>query len=268
MHIYRVPCRHTKLWKQTPSGLCIRREAGNTLRWLASGQLGFPSWLHLAYGRERWHPAHTGLLSKDEMFTPSLKPSHYRYILLLPHSSIKGEQKGGIPLGKLGTVGFQGLACLQLHSWHVLLPNTVGVSGWLLPVLRQLPAWGSWRWAEGAGDPGTPWRLSQPSYQPPASTWYVSNSNFSQYLQADCWQGPGTSWRWLETWRMWKGTGGTKGALYGQKFRPLRDRNGVETETTRELMLLPFFSKGKKKRSTHSHLCVLRLIQCNMLRHY
>lgn len=47
MHIYRVPYRHTKLWKQTPSGLCTRREAGNTLWWLALGQLGFWSWLHL-----------------------------------------------------------------------------------------------------------------------------------------------------------------------------------------------------------------------------
>lgn len=144
MHIYRVPCRHTKLWKQTPSGLCIRREAGNTLRWLALGQLGFPSWLHLAYGREWWHPVHTGLLSKNEMFTPSLKPSHYRCILLLSHSSTKGEQKGGVPLGKRGTVGFQGLACLQLHSCMCCFQIQWGGGGWVVP--SSITAAPSLRW--------------------------------------------------------------------------------------------------------------------------
>lgn len=141
-----------------PCGLFLRRESRKHPA-MASGQLGFRSWLHLAYGREPWQPVLTGLLSKDEMLTLSLKPSHYWYVLLLAHSSKRGWQKEKTQLPHCGfprpcPAAATSTACAPFKYSAVFGP--------FLPVLLQLPAWGSWRWAEGAGDLGSPWSLSQP----------------------------------------------------------------------------------------------------------
>lgn len=144
----------------------------------------------------------------------------------------------------------------QLHPWRVLLSNTAGCLGgsfqhYTAPSLRQSKV---------------SWGCQQPSHQPSASNWYLRNGNFSQYLQADCWQGPGTSWRWLETWGMRKGTQGTKGALYVQSFHC--SGTGVEQRQKPQGNSCYFLYSSKEKQCPHIVTCILILIQCNWLRHY
>lgn len=97
-------------------------------------------------GRGWWWPVLTGLLSKDETFTPSVKPSHYWYILLLAHSSKKkndGRKKDfqlphcGFPRPCLSAATSTACATSQ-YSW-------VGV--WVVASSSQTEAAG--RWAEG-----------------------------------------------------------------------------------------------------------------------
>lgn len=53
----------------------------------------------------------------------------------------------------------------------------------------------------------------------------------------------------------WERAQETLKAPFHPKLQLLQDRNGVETETTRELMLLPFCFKEKKNVHTESSLC-------------
>lgn len=50
MHVYEVPCSHTKLRKQM--NYLLEREAGNPLQQLVSVQPRFLPWLHLASTRQ------------------------------------------------------------------------------------------------------------------------------------------------------------------------------------------------------------------------
>lgn len=140
-----------------------------------------------------------------------------------------------------------GVCCFQIQRGVWAVPSSITTA----PSLRQSKV---------------SWGCQQPSHQPSASNWYLRNGNFSQYLQADCWQGPGTSWRWLETWEMRKGTRGTKGALYVQSFHC--SGTGVERRQKPQGNSCYFLYSSKEKQCPHIVTCVLILIQCNWLRHY
>lgn len=141
-----------------------------------------------------------------------------------------------------------GVCCFQMQRGVWAAPSSLTTA----PSLRQQ------RWAEGAGDhPTNPQLLT--------GTLGTATSLNTYRQTAGRGQGLGEDDLRLGEWE--RAHGGLKEPLC-PKLPLLRDRSGVEeTETTRELMLLPVFFKGKTM-STHSHLHVLILIQCDWLRDY